>query len=95
MSVFDRRGGIGRKVTVITDPSQGLFDRYKRLLGYVTVNGGRKSLNGVQLDRGWSKAYVYDKPFSRLRAFRRAANRAKRTDRGAWALCNGRFHRPE
>ena len=92
--LFDARGGRGRRVVLVTDPSQGLFDRYRRLLAYVTIRE-RQTLNAFQLARGWAKVYVFRKPFARLSAFRTAQRRARRADRGVWGLCGGRFHRPD
>ncbi len=41
--LFDADGGKGRRVTLRTDPSQDNFDRYGRLLAYVTTRAGRPS----------------------------------------------------
>jgi endonuclease YncB( thermonuclease family) len=92
--LFDTRGGRGRRVVLVTDPSQGLFDRYRRLLAYVTIHE-RQTLNGFQLKRGWAKVYVFRKPFARIAAFRTAQRRARRAHGGVWDLCGGRFHRPD
>jgi endonuclease YncB( thermonuclease family) len=92
--LFDTRGGRGRRVVLVTDPSQGLFDRYRRLLAYVTIRE-RQTLNGFQLTRGWAKVYVFRKPFARISGFRTAQRRARRAHRGVWGLCGGRFHRPD
>jgi endonuclease YncB( thermonuclease family) len=91
--LVDTRGGLGRRVVLVTDPSQGLYDRYHRLLAYVTLRDGA-SLNVFQIGRGWSRVYVFRKPFTRLAAFRKAQKRASRRDLGAWALCSGHFHTP-
>lgn len=40
-TLFDADGGEGRRVTLRTDTSQNLFDRYGRLLAYVTTRAGR------------------------------------------------------
>ena len=47
--LLDREGGDGRRVVLRTDPTQDLFDRYDRLLAYVTTRGGT-SLQKWMLD---------------------------------------------
>ena len=85
----------GRRVLLRTDPTQDTFDRYDRLLAYVKLRGGADAA-AAQLRRGWSNAYVYGgKPFQRLRDYRRAANTARRADRGVWGDCGGDFHAPQ
>jgi endonuclease YncB( thermonuclease family) len=84
----------GRSVVLRTDPSQDLFDRYDRLVAYVTTRSG-VSLAKRQLSSGWAEVYVYGgKPFVQVRSFRRAERRARSADRGVWDECGGDFHRP-
>ena len=50
---------------------------------------------GEQLVRaGWAKPYVYDVPFERLAAYRRAASAARERAAGVHGACGGDFHRP-
>jgi micrococcal nuclease len=51
----DQEGGDGRRVTVTTDPTQDTFDRYGRLLAYVTTVSG-VHLQTQQLSRGWARS---------------------------------------
>jgi micrococcal nuclease len=84
----------GKKVTLVTDPSQDRFDRYGRLLAYAIRRGGF-DLNLEQLRSGWAEVYVYESnPFRRFNAFNRAERSARRADRGVWARCDGEFHTP-
>jgi hypothetical protein len=76
----DQEGGDGRRVTLTTDPTQDTFDRYGRLLAYVTTRAG-VHLQTQQLSRGWGKVYVFDKPFQRVGRYR--ASRAARPSRQA------------
>ena len=92
--LLDKEGGDGRHVTLKTDPSQDTFDRYGRLLAYVTTRAG-KNLGTQQLSAGWANVYVFDKRFQQFSRFRAASNRAKAADRGAWDKCGGDFHRTE
>jgi micrococcal nuclease len=88
----DDGGSQGRRVTLVTDPTQDLFDGYGRLLAYATTRQG-VNLGRRQLARGWAAVYVFDRPFARLGAFRAAQRRARSGRRGAWRLCGGNFHR--
>jgi micrococcal nuclease len=88
----DTNGGKGRKVTLVTDPTQATFDRYHRLLAYVTAGG--RTFEGTQLGRGWAKVYVFKKRFRRYHAFRASQTDARDAGRGVWELCGGHFHRP-
>lgn len=82
------RIGLHRRVTLKTDPTQDTFDRYGRLLAYVTVNSTHANLGVRQLSAGWATVYVYGgKKFQQYRKFARAERRARRADRGIWGLC--------
>jgi micrococcal nuclease len=90
--LLDEAGGKGRRVTLRTDPSQDTFDRYDRLLAYVTTTGG-VHLQVAQLSDGWAKVYVFEKRFRQYSRFRRAQLGAKGARRGVWGDCGGNFHR--
>jgi micrococcal nuclease len=93
--LFDALGGQGRRVTLKTDPTQDLFDRYDRLLAYVTTRSGTP-LQDRQLTRGWATTYVYnDDPFQRVRRYRSAERQARTAQRGVYGDCDGDFHRPQ
>ena len=89
--LLDREGGRGARVRLTTDPTQDLFDRFGRLLAYVTRRGGT-NLEVAQLRAGWAKVFVFDRPFRQLRRFRAAQAGARRGDRGVWGRCGGDFH---
>jgi micrococcal nuclease len=83
-----------RRVTLRTDPTQDTFDRYGRLLAYVTTRAG-KSLQVEMLEAGWAKTYVYQhRPFAQLNRFRAAEERARTHKRGVWGRCGADFHTP-
>ena len=84
----------GLRIRLVTDPSQDRFDRYGRLLAYVMRRRDGRDLGRAQVAAGWAKVYVFDRPFRRVRAYRRAARRARRADRGVWGRCGGHFHLP-
>lgn len=87
-----QRAPRGARVTLITDTSQGLFDRYGRLLAYVVRRRGRQDVGRAQLVHGWARILVVGSRFHRYRGYRRVTNRAQRERRGVWRLCGGRFH---
>jgi micrococcal nuclease len=89
--LLDEAGGSGRRVTLITDPSQDLYDYYGRLLAYVVRSDGT-DLGARQLGQGWAEVYVFDKRFRRYHRFQAAEDRAHAANRGVWGLCGGDFH---
>jgi endonuclease YncB( thermonuclease family) len=92
--LLDEEGGAGRRVTLRTDPTQATFDRYDRLLAYVTTRAG-VNLGARQVADGWAKVYVFGgKPFQQVDRFMRAERRARARGRGVWSLCGGNFHTP-
>jgi micrococcal nuclease len=90
--LVDEQGGRGRRVTLVTDPTQDTFDRYGRLLAYVTTKAGVR-LQRRMLADGWADVYVFgSKPFQRVNEYRRAGRIAEDNGRGVWGLCSGDFH---
>lgn len=85
--------GKGRQVTLLTDPTQPRTDRARQFLAYVRATDSGKDLAAAQIAGGWSSAYVFDKPFERLAAYRAKEQAAKSAGRGAWSACGGDFHR--
>ncbi len=82
------RIGLNKKVTMTTDPSQYSFDRYGRLLAYITVNSTKANLGVRQLSAGWATVYVYEgKRFQQYRKFKRAERSAREAERGIWDMC--------
>ncbi len=79
----------GRSVTLVSDPIQGRFDQYGRLLAYA-IHGGH-DLDRIQVHRGWAMVYRGG-PFRRARAYRRAERSARAARRGVWSRCHGDFH---
>ena len=85
------RHGRGRRVTITTDPTQQLTDRYGRLLAYVSAGG--RDFGRTMVASGWAKTYVYGVGFQRVRAYRAAQRAAKAARRGVYRRCAGDFHR--
>jgi endonuclease YncB( thermonuclease family) len=84
-SAYMERIASGRRVSVRTDPTQDTYDRYGRLLAYLDAGG--TDLGEAVLRAGWARVYVYDQPFRRLSAYRRAGRSARGGDRGIWGRC--------
>jgi micrococcal nuclease len=76
----------GRRVVLAGDPTQATRDVYGRLLAYVWLPGGR-DLGFQLLARGLARVYVYDRPFRRLPAYRRAERIGHTRPRGIWRGC--------
>ena len=82
----------GRRVVLVSDPSQDAVDRYGRLLRYVQLTGG-KDLGAAEVARGLAMPYVYDTPGRRYAHYRKLALAARAAGRGSWGPpCNGDFH---
>ena len=82
-----------RGVQLTTDSTQDPFDRFGRLLAYVTGDNGRL-LQVETLKTGWAKVYVFENRFKRYRQFVRAQRSARRAKRGLFRRCGGRIHSP-
>ena len=61
------------------DATQDTRDRYGRLLAYAWVRG--RDLGFQQVASGLARVYVYDRPFQRLSAYRRAEQARPRRGR--------------
>lgn len=82
--------GAGDRVRLVRDPTQAARDRYDRLLRYIQRRG--RDVGKRQVRKGWAKPYVYERPFNRLKGYRKARSKAKRARRGVWKRCGGDFH---
>ena len=82
----------GRRVVLVSDPSQDSVDTYGRLLRYVQLPGG-KDLGGAEVARGLAMPYLFDTPARRYERYRSQAEAARAAGRGTWGPpCNGDFH---
>ncbi len=80
------------RVTLDTDETQDVTDRYGRLLAYVR-NGHGVDLAAAQLRAGWAGTYVYgNEPFQRHGAYATAQAAARARNTGVWNACDGDFH---
>lgn len=93
-AAMERRVQPGRRLRLISDPTQDRVDQYGRLLRYVRLFGSGRDLGQAQIHSGWAKVYIYETPFRRLGAYRRDQRSAERAGRGVWSACGGRIHLP-
>jgi len=77
---------LNRRVHLIGDRSQARRDRHGRLLAYVQLPNGR-DLGHDLIAGGFSKVYVYDRPFARLSAYRASESVARKGRSGLWKAC--------
>lgn len=75
-----------RRVVLKGDGTQDTRDAYGRLLAYVWLPGG-KDLGFQLLARGLARVYVFERPFQRLGAYRRAEQMGRRRADGMWRVC--------
>lgn len=78
--------GVGSRVRLERDPTQGEVDRYQRLLRYVALADGR-DYTEVALRAGAGVYVEYDGPGARTEALRAAETEARAAGRGVWAAC--------
>jgi micrococcal nuclease len=75
-----------RRVLLRGDGTQATRDRYGRLLAYVWIES-RRDLGFQLLARGVAKVYVFDRPFERLSAYRRAERIGRGLPASVWTGC--------
>lgn len=76
----------GRRITLISDPTQSNKDGDGRLLRYVVKRNGT-DVNNAQLSAGWARLRVGKVPFKRIERYRRALETAQDAERGIWGRC--------
>jgi micrococcal nuclease len=81
----------GESVRIETDPTQGTYDSYRRMLAYVYLKDGQM-LNRKMIAEGYAYEYTYMTPYKYQTEFRRVQNLAKQSERGLWAqnTCGGK-----
>lgn len=74
----------GKMVYIETDGSQGIRDKYGRMLVYVYLEDGQM-LNRKMLAEGYAYEYTYMKPYKYQADFKETAAFAKSAKLGLWA----------
>jgi micrococcal nuclease len=80
-----RRLAVGERVVLRGDATQDTRDRYGRLLAYAWVRG--RDLGFQMVASGLARVYVYDRPFQRLPAYRRAEQIGRTRPQNVWRGC--------
>ena len=80
-----RRLAGGRHVVLRGDATQDTRDRYGRLLAYALVGG--RDVGYQMVASGLARVYVYDRPFQRLSAYRRAEKAGRARPLNVWSGC--------
>lgn len=80
----------GQSVSLETDPSQDLYDKYGRLLAYVYQPDGT-DVGLHMIEAGYAYEYTYDLPYAHQAQYKAAQARAERDGSGLWAkgACGG------
>ena len=74
----------GKSVQIETDISQGVLDKYDRLLAYVYLPDGRM-FNHYMISAGYGHEYTYNLPYKYQKQFQTAEARAELAKKGLWA----------
>lgn len=78
----------GRRVLVVSDPSQGERDRYGRRLAYLDIEGVG-DFSELMIWHGFAKEYTYDKPYARQQVYKELENEARNKRLETWGRCGG------
>lgn len=89
-SRFTKEILLKQNVTISFDETQGIRDKYDRLLVYIWLPDGRL-FNQLLISEGYAFEYTYDLPYRYQAEFIAAENDARTAQRGLWAptTCNG------
>jgi micrococcal nuclease len=81
---------MGKKMTLVMDPSQASTDKYDRWLRILQLEDGT-DVNKQMITDGYAYEYTYDKPYIRQQEYKQEMENAKLSKRGLWAsdTCNG------
>lgn len=78
---------ISHSVTLETDYTQGLTDKYNRILAYVNRDDGL-FINHFLIENGYAHEYTYNIPYKYQKEFKKLEKEAKKEKRGLWgSLC--------
>ena len=88
-SSYAKGNFLGKTVTVKTDDTQNMYDKYNRLLAYVYTE--REMINEVMIRSGYAYEYTYDKPYTYQADFKSLESAARANGAGLWSTdtCNG------
>lgn len=80
----------GQTITLVTSETQGVRDKYRRLLGYITMPDGR-DFGEVMISSGYAYEYTYNSAYEKQSVYKKAQAEAKENARGLWSpnTCSG------
>ncbi len=80
----------GKFVTLESDDSQSVRDKYKRLLVYVFLPDGT-NFNKFMIEEGYAYEYTYDSAYKYQSEFKEAQINAQSSNKGLWnpSTCSG------
>lgn len=76
----------GKVVRFEADPTQGTYDVYHRLLGYVFLPDGT-NVEEYMIKNGFGREYTYRLPYKYQKQFKAAQVQAKAAGVGLWSAC--------
>jgi micrococcal nuclease len=90
-SNFSKHVATGKVVTLESDPTQDVVDKYGRLLAYVYLPDGTM-LNKKLVAEGYAYEYTYKTPYLRQGEFKEAEKNARSMALGLWneKTCSGK-----
>ncbi len=71
-------------VYIETDKTQGVYDKYGRILVYMYTSTTTPSVNELLIKNGYAKEYTYDKAYKYMNLFRESERRAQKNALGMW-----------
>jgi micrococcal nuclease len=77
----------GHSVTLQTDTTQGIADKYGRILAYVYRDDGL-FINQYLLENGYAHEYTYNVPYQKQKEFKQLAKKAREQKLGLWNSCS-------
>ncbi|MEI7818827.1 MAG: thermonuclease family protein [bacterium] len=85
----------GRSVRLEADSSQGVRDKYDRLLAYIWRDDGLL-VNRALIEQGYAHEYTYQTSYKYQAEFRNIEKQARENNRGLWssATCGGNTKQP-
>lgn len=79
---------VNHQVILESDPTQGDFDKYGRLLRYVFIEAGT-NFNLYMIQEGYAREYTYKLPYKYQAEFKAAEASARGQNKGLWGnVCN-------
>ena len=81
----------GSTVRVELDSSQGMYDKYDRVLAYLILPDGT-IFNEQMIREGYAYEYTYNAPYKYQKQFKTAEQKAKKEEVGLWSAqtCDGK-----